>query len=86
MRQAKSLNRLRVCAGWPEPLVIEHTTLLEISCRGSYDETHTGLVAIENALTIDERGTKIARNSVFECHLSPVTMFLTIYDLRASIY
>ena len=23
-------------------------------------------------LTIDERGSKIARNSVFDCHLSPV--------------
>ena len=23
-------------------------------------------------LTIDERGPKIARNSVFDCHLSPV--------------
>ena len=35
-RQAKALIRLRVCAGWSEPLLIAHTTLFEISCRGSY--------------------------------------------------
>ena len=23
------------CAGWSEPLLVAHTTLLEISCRGS---------------------------------------------------
>ena len=32
---AKTLIRLRVCAGWSEPLLVAHTTLLEISCRGS---------------------------------------------------
>ena len=36
MRLAKALNRLRVCAGWSEPLLVAHTTLLEISCRGSF--------------------------------------------------
>ena len=34
-RQAKALISLRVCAGWSEPLLVAHTTLLEISCRGS---------------------------------------------------
>ena len=33
-RLAKALTRLRVCAGWSEPLLVAHTTLLEISCRG----------------------------------------------------
>ena len=32
----KALIRLRVCADWSEPLLVAHTTLLEISCRGSY--------------------------------------------------
>ena len=36
MRLAKALIRLRVCAGWSEPLLVAHTTLLEISCCGSY--------------------------------------------------
>ena len=27
--------RLRVCAGWSEPLLVAHTTLFKISCRGS---------------------------------------------------
>ena len=35
-RQAKALIRLRVCAGWSEPLPVAHTTLLEISCRGPF--------------------------------------------------
>ena len=29
--------RLRVCAGWSEALLVAHTTLLEISCTGSFD-------------------------------------------------
>ena len=39
-------------------------------------------------LTIDKRGSKIARNSIFDCYLSPVrrkmvskTLFLMIIDL-----
>ena len=32
-RLAMALIRLRVCAGWSEPLLIAHTTLLEISRR-----------------------------------------------------
>ena len=43
-------------------------------------------------LTINERGSKIARNSVFNCHLLPVgrqmqtkTLFLAIFDLRSLI-
>ena len=42
--------------------------------------------------TIDERGSKIDTNGVFDCHLSPVwrrmaieNLFLTIFDLRSSI-
>ena len=35
-RQAKALIRLRVCAGWSEALLVALTTLLEISCRGSF--------------------------------------------------
>ena len=30
-RLAKALIRLRVCAGWSEPKLVAHTTLLEIS-------------------------------------------------------
>ena len=41
-------------------------------------------------LTMDEGGSKLARNSVFDCHLSPgwrqsKTLFITIFDLRSSI-
>ena len=34
-RLAKALIRLRVCAGWSEPLMVAHTILLEISSRVS---------------------------------------------------
>ena len=30
-----ALISLRVCAGWSEPLLVAHTTLLEILCTGS---------------------------------------------------
>ena len=33
---AKALIRLCVCAGWSESLLVAHTTLLELSCRGSF--------------------------------------------------
>ena len=35
IRLAKALISLRVSTGWSEPLVVTHTTLLEISCHGS---------------------------------------------------
>ena len=31
-RLSRALIRLRVCAGWSEPLLVGHTSLLEISC------------------------------------------------------
>ena len=33
---ANALIGLRVCSGWSEPLLVAHTTLLEISCHGSF--------------------------------------------------
>ena len=38
-----ALIRLRVCAGWSEPLLVAHTTLLEISSRGSYVTAFDGV-------------------------------------------
>ena len=32
---AKALIRLRICAGWSEPLLVAHITLLETSCCSS---------------------------------------------------
>ena len=34
--------------------------------------------------TIDEHGSKIIRNSVFDCHFSPAKKFLTIFYLCSS--
>ena len=36
-------------------------------------------------LTIDECGSIIARNSVFDCHLAIENSVLTIFDLRSLI-
>ena len=35
-RQVKALVSLSVCAGWSEPLLVAHITLLEISFHGSF--------------------------------------------------
>ena len=43
------LIRLCVCAGWSEHLLVAHTTLLVISCRGSYGPVHTILILIADA-------------------------------------
>ena len=37
-RVAKALISLHVCAGWSEPLLVAHTTLLEISSHGSFGD------------------------------------------------
>ena len=37
-RLVKTLIRLRICAGWSKPLLVAHTTLLEIPCHGSYEQ------------------------------------------------
>ena len=34
-RLAKALNRPCICAGWSESMLVAHSTLLEISGRGS---------------------------------------------------
>ena len=39
---------------------------------------HTGYAAIEKDLIIDERGSKIVRNGVFDFHLSPYWRQMTI--------
>ena len=35
-RLTKARIRLRICAGFSEPLLLAHTTLLQISCCGSF--------------------------------------------------
>ena len=36
---------------------------------------------LKTILTIDKRGSKIARNSVFDCHLSPVRRQMAVKTL-----
>ena len=42
-----ALIRLRVCADWSEALLVAHNTLLEISCRGSFDNDRIVISNIE---------------------------------------
>ena len=44
-RLAMALIRLRVCAGWSEALLVEHTTLLEILCHSSHYSDEEGQVS-----------------------------------------
>ena len=43
---AKALISLRVCTGWSEPLLVAHTTLLEISCHGSNTNVLVDFIAL----------------------------------------
>ena len=62
------------------------------SCRGDLTQTFSNVSNIQNLkllgrrqsitrLTIDERGSKRARNSVFDFHLSPVGRQMAIGNL-----
>ena len=48
-RLAKALIRLRLCAGWSEALLLAHTTLFEISCRGSFGDECSVLTPVSSA-------------------------------------
>ena len=53
-RLAKALIRLRVCAGWSESSLVAHITLLEISCRGSFqrrDDARGSLRLAQDVIT-----------------------------------
>ena len=47
---------------------------------------YTGLAAIESLNTIDERRSKIVRNIVFDCHLSPGWRQMAIENTVSSIF
>ena len=45
---AKTQIRLRVCAGWSEAVLVAHTTLLEISSRGSNFNAYYNVKQLRN--------------------------------------
>ena len=64
----KVLIRLSVWAGWSEPLLVAHITLLKISCRGSYVFMfaivfNTGLSASLSSVTTPE--PRLLKKSLF---------------------
>ena len=52
-------------------LSIANYKAMESFCR-KQTINHMGYAEIENANTIEERTSKINRNSAFDCHLAPV--------------
>ena len=75
-RLVKVLIRLRICAGWSEPLLVAHTgtALLEISCRGSI-------------ILLDIAG--IATSNVYEPHIISSRLrkkYLEIYTNKYCVH
>ena len=58
--------------------------LSDISSLASSFHLHTGKAAIENVNTLDERISKIVRNRVFDCHLSPERRQMAIVNIVSS--
>ena len=73
-RLAKVLIRLRICAGWSEPLLVAHTTLLEISCHGSYDFKQCGILT---SIGSDELLLSLTPNDVQSVALQPKNHHVT---------
>ena len=78
--------RLRMCAGWSEPLHVAHTTLLEISCCGSY--IHLPLLSIPVASSetfeiliraVTNKHTDIQKMMHFNFALDFSAVFIRLY-------
>ena len=82
-RLAKALIRLRVCTGWFEALLVAHTTLLEISCAGSYIECYElALYSFFNPFSILERTLSIThRSELFSRHKYHYSIFQSYLNL-----
>ena len=66
---AKALIRLRVGVGWSEPLLVAHTTLLEISCHGSI------LISMRNGIP---RGYAVSQSSAKMGGTLPCYIYLKV--------
>ena len=62
-RLAKALIRLRVCAGWSEPLLAAHTTLFKILCTGS----NVLLQRVSSSIQHDKETCFFYQNQFFRC-------------------
>ena len=51
-RLAKAQIRLRICAGWSKPLVLAHTTLLEIAAHLLVQKMHYGCISGRNFICL----------------------------------
>ena len=83
-RLAKTLIRLRICAGWSEALLVVHATLLENSCTGSiYSVVHVCLQNItERQLWTTPLTSHIRRmllKLLGESHMRFISYFVMLY-------
>ena len=89
-RPGKALIRLRICAGWSEPLLVAHTTLMEISCRGSlictikFQESLTVLITYIHWRTGDKIDSH-AKNKKYRIICVSKTNTLTICAATAQL-
>ena len=82
-RTAKALIILPICVGWSEPLLVAHTTLLQISCCDSYEDLSMTNISPRNYLNMFY--TFINFNfetlTLFICN-DISTLFIYLFDMK----
>ena len=71
---AKALIRLHICARWSEALLVAHTTLLKISCRGSNSSDSDSSLIPRRTDTYQRRDSIIERGLLPIMHQSFVSL------------
>ena len=78
-RLAKALNSLRVCAGWSEPLLVAHTTLLKnIMSMLNYMDTRVRCSAYRICANFSNN-----HNATLGIHLHPYFMYCSLKALSS---
>ena len=74
-----ALIRLRIGAGWSEPLLVAHTKLLEISCCGSHLKLSSLFLQVFNLLQVAH--TTLLGISCRGSYLKLSSLFLQVFKL-----
>ena len=68
----KQQSKQSTCGYFIKNRFARTTCMLSSTVRKFVDKNTPGRRQSKTLFIIDERGSKIARNSVFDCHLSPI--------------
>ena len=60
------------------PITLIHLVIIIFFLKSNIHKYYIRLAVIKTLLTIDEHGSKIERNNVFDCHLSLILRQMTI--------